>query len=69
MPKELEVCVTKVMATGKSEKDAFAICQKAINQSISKEKIKEVKRDEDGDIIIAENIPITIGGSFTIVKE
>jgi hypothetical protein len=33
MPKKLERCVTQVMATGKTESSAYAICQSSLNKT------------------------------------
>lgn len=72
MPAQLDRCVQKVMGQGKSKSQAFAICQKALNmtsESNVEKAIKEHKLDEDGDIIIAENVPITITAGITPITE
>ena len=72
MSAQLDKCVQKVMEQGKSKSQAFAVCQKAFNmtsESNVKEAIKEHKIDEDGHIIIAENVPITITAGITPIIE
>lgn len=69
MPAELDRCVEKVMAQGKDKSSAFAICRTALKMSEQEADVKESKVDEDGDIIIAENVPITISAGISVIKE
>ncbi len=54
MPKKLDDCVKRLMAEGKNESSAFAIC----NASISKESTSKMAIEET--LIQLENMKITI---------
>ena len=80
MPAEFDQCVKKVMGQGKDKSSAFAICtatfkkagKKTENFQNMEEKLdekKEVKLDEDGDIIVAENVKFYIDSNISVVKE
>jgi len=56
----------------RDQKQAVAICfqrwKDRTKEDINMEK-KDVKRDEDGREIVAENVPIIFGGSIDMVEE
>lgn len=79
MPAEFDKCVQKVMGQGKDKSSAFAICTATFKRAGKKtenfqmeEKLdekKEVKLDEDGDIIVAENVKFYIDSDISVVEE
>ena len=78
MPKDFEDCVTKVKAQLMKDKEiskdeasskAHAICIEQFKKAGKPFKEEVEKLDEDGHIIVGENVKITIGAQITEVTE
>lgn len=73
MPKEFDNCVNKVMAQGRDKSSAFAICtsafQKTDKSTDSIDNTKNKMYDEEGRLIVAENVKFYIEAGINIVNE
>jgi hypothetical protein len=78
MPKDFEDCVSKVKAQlikdkGMSEDEAsssaYAICTAQFKKAGKSFKESKEKLDEDGHIIVDENVKLIIGAKITEVTE
>ena len=72
MPAKLDRCVQQVMRQGKSESQAFAICNAAMkNESTKMQESMKTKEtiDKNGDIVVAENVKFYINSGISITEE
>ena len=77
MPAKFDKCVRQVMAQGRSKSSSFAICTSQFKKAglPTTEKIEDVeleykeKVDENGDIIVAENVKIYLDANVSVIEE
>ena len=62
--KDLASCISDQVSKGKSKEEAGAICAK-----IAKQSGESINRDEQGRIIVAENVPLIFNASLEFKDE